>query len=868
MVTLIGIIALILSIIAFFKSEKWLLNLVIFFSVFTAAIAFINPITILPFEIPMILLLLRYVIDFIKTKKKIDFDIIRKTIKNNKIFTAFLLFAIALTISELWMAISGFEYSYYDMLYKEDRIIKFSVGILNQYIRYMFYLVFAMVLSIKIKDRNEIKSYLKVFGYASLFAIVWGFSQHILYSLNISYPAFIFNNNPYAYQGFDQIMSNFNRVNSIALEPSTFALHISVFMPFVLLPWLLSEKQSNKKIFVFAVATIICGLLSFSSTFILSIVIQFAILFFVIVFSRNKNKRKLLLKYIFVTLVSIFLTFTICVSSSFVRNKMVLSDNKTTINGNETNEITEKPAVEQHESEDVIKTFLEITIDKFASGSAAERWAREDEAFAIYKLSPIFGVGITSVRTFTLFTNILVNNGIFGLLTIIYLFYVAIKNLIVKRKEDYKASLVFLFGIIGMLVPFIFSVPDISFIYCWIIIVLSYNYFNCIKKKTKSKKDDIVVGIDARGLDENRTGITVYIEKLLEQFNEMKNLENIKFILYSPRSINLSFEPSEKIEIKVFSKYKKGTIFLRYNLPKILREDNVDVFFGTQHVLPRRCEYTNDIKYIVTVHDLAIHKFKTVGSRKNTIIQRLFLKKSCKEADKIIAVSKSTKKDIVEMFNIPESKVAVVYHGAGFDKKYGISKKEEIKILKKFDVVDKNYLFFVSTIEPRKNIITLIKSFEKLKEKNRDLKLILAGGLGWKYESIIQAIEDSKYKKDINLAGYISKEEKDCLIHNCKCLVYPSLYEGFGFPILEAMSKGTLVVTSNNSSLPEVGGKAALYYNNVLDYNELANVVQKALDMSEKEKEEIVKKGLNQVSSFSWEKCAKETLKSLLELIQ
>ena len=866
MVTVIGIISLILSIIAFFKSEKWLLNLVIFFSVFTAAIAFIEPITILPFEIPMMLLLLKYVLNFIKEKKKITLNDIKETIKTNKIFTAILIFAIALTLSELWLLISGLNYNYYDYLYKENRVIKFTLYNLSQYIRYMFYLVFALTLTIKIKDKKEIKGYLKTFIYASIFAVIWGFIQHILYSLNIPYPSLIFNNNPYAYQGFDQIMANFNRVNSIALEPSTFALHMAVFVPFVLLPWLFGETKKNRKIFIIAVLTITCGLLSFSSTFILSIFVEFLILFFVIIFSKNKNKKTILLRYVCVALISIALTFTIGVLSSHVRNSTVLKNNENVSEVNKENNIEETKNT-QSESEDVVKTFIDVTLNKLSSGSAEERLDRERKSVEIFKQSPVFGVGITSFRTFTLFTNVLVNNGVIGLIAILYVFYAVIKTIIKKYKEDHLAAIVAIFALIGMLVPFVSSVPDLSFIYCWIIICLAYNYFNYNSAGHKDKNEEIIIGIDARGLDENRTGITVYIEKLLEQFNKVEKKDNIKFILYSPRSINLSFKTNDRMQIKVYNQYKKGTLFLRYILPKILKDDNVDVFFGTQHVLPKRNEYTKDIKYVLTVHDLAIHKFKTVGSRKNTIIQRLFLKRSCKEADKIIAVSESTKKDIVEMFNIPESKIDVVYHGAGFDNKYEISKTTENKILEKFNVSDKNYLFFVSTIEPRKNIVTLIKSFEVLKENNKSLKLILAGGLGWKYESIIQSINDSKYKEDINLAGYISKEEKECLMHNCKCLVYPSLYEGFGLPILEAMAKETIVVTSNNSSLPEVGGDAAFYYNSVFDYNELAIVIQKVLNISSDEKKKIIKKGLSQVQKFSWEKCANETLKTLLGLL-
>ena len=190
--------------------------------------------------------------------------------------------------------------------------------------------------------------------------------------------------------------------------------------------------------------------------------------------------------------------------------------------------------------------------------------------------------------------------------------------------------------------------------------------------------------------------------------------------------------------------------------------------------------------------------------------------------------------------------------------------EKEQEILNKFNVLDKNYIFFVSTIEPRKNIVTLIKAFEDIKEKEKDtLKLILSGGLGWKYKDVLTCISKSKYKDDILLTGYISKEEKNCLYKNNRCFVYPSLYEGFGLPILEAMSNHSVVVTSNVSSIPEVGGDVAIYYNNVKDYKELSETILKAIKMSEKEKEEIINRGLEQVKKFTWEKCAKETLQIL-----
>ncbi len=375
------------------------------------------------------------------------------------------------------------------------------------------------------------------------------------------------------------------------------------------------------------------------------------------------------------------------------------------------------------------------------------------------------------------------------------------------------------------------------------------------------------IGIDARNMYKNKAGIETYIEQNIRIINEMEKDTN-EYILYSNMPVNLNIDLKEKIKIKNYN-CKLGSFWMYFKIPKILKEDNIDVFWGPRHLLPRRNKYSKNIRYVLTVHDLAIHKLNTVGQLKNTIVQRLFLKTSCKHADVIMADSKSTKQDIVELFNIPEEKIEVVYLGANFANGYSIEKEEEETILRKFNVEDKNYLFFVSTIEPRKNIITLIKAFEYLKDNGQSkLKLILAGGLGWKYEPILEAINTSKYKNDINQAGYISKEEKECLLHNAKAFVYPSLYEGFGLPILEAMANEAIVVTSNISSIPEVGGDAALYYNNVMDYKELATVIEKTLKMSDEEKKDKIKLGLEQTKKFTWEKCAKETLQIITEKVE
>ncbi len=319
----------------------------------------------------------------------------------------------------------------------------------------------------------------------------------------------------------------------------------------------------------------------------------------------------------------------------------------------------------------------------------------------------------------------------------------------------------------------------------------------------------MIIGIDARGLDGKKAGIPVYIENIIKEINK-KDTKN-KYILYSNREINLDVKLNENIVVKQ-NMGGLGSILIYFKLPKILKEDKVDVFFGTQHCLPRRNKYTKNIKFVLTIHDLAIKKLKTVGSFKNTIIQTIFAGRSIKNADKIIAISNATKNDIIELYNADKDKISIIYNGTNFDEHtINLTEEKKSEIRKKFKIENSKFIFFLSTIEPRKNIETLIKAFDYIKEKEKiDLKLILAGGLGWKYENILKQYESSKFKDDIIMPGYISKEEKEYLYKNAECFVYPSLYEGFGLPILEAMSNKQVVITANNSSLPEVRRKCSI----------------------------------------------------------
>jgi glycosyltransferase involved in cell wall biosynthesis len=180
---------------------------------------------------------------------------------------------------------------------------------------------------------------------------------------------------------------------------------------------------------------------------------------------------------------------------------------------------------------------------------------------------------------------------------------------------------------------------------------------------------------------------------------------------------------------------------------------------------------------------------------------------------------------------------------------------------KKFGIT-KPYILFVGTIQPRKNIAKLIEAVSLL--KNKEIQLVVVGKKGWLWEEILAAPEKFKITDRIKFLDFVGNEDLPSLYKNAQCFVLPSLYEGFGLPVLEAMQFGCPVVTSNVSSLPEVGGDAAIYFDPE-SVDDMAEKIDKVIS-DEKLRAEMTEKGYNQVKKFSWEKTAKETLKVLEEL--
>lgn len=367
------------------------------------------------------------------------------------------------------------------------------------------------------------------------------------------------------------------------------------------------------------------------------------------------------------------------------------------------------------------------------------------------------------------------------------------------------------------------------------------------------------IGIDARPLSKQRAGIGTYVYNIVKWLNE--NDRNNEYYLFSCREVCVDFELGKKWHV-VVDPFKVGTLWLAAKGNSLIKKYGIDVFWGTQHVLPWGKK--KGVRYVVTVCDLAQFRIRDIGSRYNTVIQRVFVKGSCKRADRIIAISEATKFDIADIFGIESAKISTIYLG-GTEKAEPVTAEEIAGTKEKYGIKGR-YFMYVSTIEPRKNVETIIGGFDRfMAQRKENFYLALVGGLGWKYEGVLKKIEESPYKDYIIMTGFVSQREKQALFTGAEAFVYPSLYEGFGIPLLEAMNYGLPIITSKVSSLPEVGQAAVMYLENVRSSENMWKLMEECTALSEEEREMIAKKDEEQRNKFSWERCARETLKQLTE---
>ena len=370
----------------------------------------------------------------------------------------------------------------------------------------------------------------------------------------------------------------------------------------------------------------------------------------------------------------------------------------------------------------------------------------------------------------------------------------------------------------------------------------------------------MIIGIDAsRANEEKKTGVGWYAYHVLQ---EMKKItpDNIRVVLYTNKSLQGGLaDLPENWEEKVLG-WKPGRLWTQFRLSWEMMWHAPDVLFIPAHVFP----IIHPKKTVMTLHDIAAVRFPEAYNWFEKWYTLWSGRVAIKKLWKVITISEFTKSELEKEFG-NSNNVKVIH--LGYSKGY-FEIKDETKIkevLKKYDI-EQPYIFSIGRIETKKNTVNIIKAFNIVKSRNPqssicNLQLVLVGQPGFGFEKVREEINNSSHKDNIKELGWVKNDDLPILMNGAEVFVFPSLYEGFGIPVLEAHACGIPVVTAKGSSLEEVGRDACVY----VDPKDVDEIVENVINFQDEGfKKQFIEKGLENVKRFSWEKCAKQTLDVLL----
>ncbi len=379
----------------------------------------------------------------------------------------------------------------------------------------------------------------------------------------------------------------------------------------------------------------------------------------------------------------------------------------------------------------------------------------------------------------------------------------------------------------------------------------------------QAKIKTLLIGIDGNEANfKARVGVGRYAFELLKQFKESQ-ISNFKFQIYLKDKPlpDLPVE-TERWQYKIVGPKKLWT---QFGLPLVLFKnklfdgEKIDVFFTPTHYAPRFCPFPR----VVSIMDLSFLKYPEMFKKSDLYQLKNWTAYSVKKARKVLTISQASKRDIIEYYKVSEDRVIVTYPGYHMNEALSQKSKFKSQNLKDKYGIDGEYILSVGTLQPRKNFVKLIEAFSSLNPN--PYTLVIVGKPGWLYQEIYEAPRKFGVESQVKFLDYVPDEDLPALYQKAKCFVLVSLYEGFGLPVLEALSYGCPVVASNISSLPEVVGEAGI----LIDPNnrqEIADQLLKVLKMNKDERQAMINKGFEQAKKFSWEKCAKETLSVLKQV--
>jgi len=365
------------------------------------------------------------------------------------------------------------------------------------------------------------------------------------------------------------------------------------------------------------------------------------------------------------------------------------------------------------------------------------------------------------------------------------------------------------------------------------------------------------IGIDLSFLCEKKVGVDFYTFNILKHIAKLDTKN--EYILYSCRRIPEEFVRLSEINRNFVFKPSPNRsgfrlFWTRFILPGILKRDGIDVFHAPCFWGPARCP----CPMVITFFDMTSWLLPRLFTLKHRLFYAGVVPSLAGKASHLIAISENSARDMVKIFGIPRERIDVVY-GAAEDIFKPVKDRTLVDKIKMKYNISSDYILYVGILEPRKNLPLLIRAFNwMVKDKNAKHRLVIAGRKGWGWKDIFRLVRKKGLEDKVVFTDYVEEKDLVPLYNGASVFVYPSLYEGFGLPPLEAMACGAPVVSSDVSSLPEVVGDAGILVN-PYEKEELAKSIYEVINNPELKKK-MISKGIERAKKFSWQTAARKTL--------
>ena len=356
----------------------------------------------------------------------------------------------------------------------------------------------------------------------------------------------------------------------------------------------------------------------------------------------------------------------------------------------------------------------------------------------------------------------------------------------------------------------------------------------------------MLIGLDANEANvANRVGSNQFAFQVLWQLHQQDKRNS--YLIYLQNQPLKDLPPiTKRWQYRVL---KPGFFWTQWRLPLSLYLDKQkpDIFLTLGHYSPR----FSPIPTLISIMDLAFLKFPQTFLKRDLIKLKAWTKSSAKKATHIFTISESSKADIQKHYGIPANKITVAYPGV---------KSSQPKLKPPYA----NYLLYLGTLQPRKNLENLIKAFSQL--SNKSIKLVIAGKKGWLYQPLFNLVKKLDIQSRIIFTGFVSDQKAATLIKHAKSLILPSFYEGFGIPVVQAMALGTPVIVSHNSSLIEIVDSAGIYIKAPFGSKQIKQGIIEVLSLTQEQKKQLILKAKNRARQFTWQKTGQTILEVLNDI--